>query len=125
MGASCAGGVPPGSGPAGDTRGETGLVLPRQLPRSTPGIAIHEAFHAFQKEHHPTWAADEMQFFVNPITDPELLGLRRLESEALRRALGSDHQTEGACWAALAMELRHERFQKMPPGAAAYERAAS
>jgi hypothetical protein len=104
---------------------ETAVLMASTLQGSlegAAGIAIHEAFHAFQKEHHPTWAADEMQFFVYPITDPELLGLRRLESEALRRALGSDHQTEAACWAALAMELRHERFQKMPPGAAAYER---
>jgi hypothetical protein len=84
--------------------------------------AVHEAFHAYQRTHHPAWAGNEMDFFVYPVDDAELLSLRRLESEALRRALRADGVAAAACWAALAVALREERFVAMPVRAAAYER---
>gem|GEM_PF-195155 len=89
---------------------------------SQAGILIHEAFHVYQREHHPGWQANEVELFTYPSDDPELLALRRMETEALRRALGSDQREEAACWGRIALDLRSERFTHMPPGAAAYER---
>ncbi|HEV2121173.1 MAG TPA: hypothetical protein VGW38_00165, partial [Chloroflexota bacterium] len=54
------------------------------------GILIHEAFHVYQREHHPAWQANEAELFTYPVDDAELLTLRRMEAEALRRALATD-----------------------------------
>lgn len=62
-------------------------------------VALHEAFHVFQRERHPGWQANEADLFVYPTTDTERLALRRLETEALRRALAAPDSTESACWA--------------------------
>lgn len=86
------------------------------------GTLIHEAFHVFQRAHHHSWAANEADLFTYPVSDAHLLTLRRLESEALRRALGASSSDEAKCWGAAAMALRHERFLKLPTGGAAYER---
>lgn len=84
-------------------------------------LVIHEMFHVFQDARHPDWGANEAELFVYPMEDVDLLGLRRLETEALRRALG----TSGAAvagWSASALELRYERFGRLPEGSVAYER---
>lgn len=86
------------------------------------GILIHEAFHVFQRAHHPSWAANEADLFTYPVNDAELLSLRRLESEALRRGLLARSRDQAACWARSALELRRERFSRLPAGASAYER---
>lgn len=75
-----------------------------------------------QREHYPTWTANEVELFVYPIEDAKLLGLRRLESEALRRALLAQGPEEAACWVATALAMRRERFGGLPDGAVAYER---
>lgn len=76
----------------------------------------------FQREHYPTWTANEVELFVYPIEDAKLLGLRRLESEALGRALLAQGSEEAACWVATALAMRRERFGGLPDGAVAYER---
>ena len=86
------------------------------------GVLIHEAFHVFQRSHHPGWTANEADLFTYPVTDAQLLTLRRLETEALRRALSANGQDQAACWAEVAMELRHRRFADLPANAVAYER---
>lgn len=86
------------------------------------GILIHEAFHVFQRAHHRPWAANEADLFTYPVSDGALLTLRRLESEALRRALLAGTRSRAECWAGTAINLRHERFARLPAGAAAYER---
>lgn len=86
------------------------------------GTLIHEAFHVFQRAHHHSWAANEADLFTYPVKDPNLLTLRRLESEALRRALGASSRDAAKCWAAASMTLRHDRFLKLPASGAAYER---
>jgi hypothetical protein len=104
---------------------ETAVLMATTLERSVhaaAGTAIHEAFHAFQRQRHPGWVADEMDFFGYPVTDAEALARRRLESEALRRALDAGEDAASACWARVALDLRHERYGMMPPGAATYER---
>lgn len=86
------------------------------------GILIHEAFHVFQRAHHPSWSANEADLFTYPVKDAELLTQRRLESEALRRALLARTSDDEGCWARAAVNLRHERFSRLPASAAAYER---
>jgi hypothetical protein len=86
------------------------------------GILIHEAFHVHQREHHPAWQANEAELFTYPVDDPGLLALRRLEAEALRRALAAEPREHAICWGRTALSFRRERFARLPAGAAAYER---
>src|SRR3990172_4061130 len=55
--------------------------------RARAAVVIHETFHVFQRLRHPTWVGNEAELFVYPVANASLLQLRRLESEALRRAL--------------------------------------
>ena len=98
------------------------LAPGRSLPlRERAALVVHEMFHVFQRERHPDWRADELELFVYPFEDAGGLELRRLESEALRRA--ADGARGGAaCWARTALDLRRERFARMPAGSARYER---
>lgn len=85
-------------------------------------MAIHQAFVSFQAERHPTWTDHGSELLVYAVADTDLIGLRLLEWEALHRALAAKNETTAACWAGLAIELRDERFKRMPPGAVATER---
>src|SRR6185369_6768280 len=84
----------------------------------------HETFHVFQRQHHPTWTGNEAELFLYPVDDPDLLTGRRLETEALRRALAAPERHGAACWASRAMEQRRGRFARMPAGSVAYERGS-
>jgi hypothetical protein len=90
--------------------------------REQAALLIHETFHVYQKQAHPKWAANEGELFLYPFDDAEALALRRLESQALVRALAARQDREVRCWSEGAMRLRAERFQRMPAGAAGYER---
>ncbi len=81
-------------------------------------VAIHEAFHVFQRVHHPEWQANEADLFVYPVDDAGLLMLRRTETEALRQAI----EEMSPCWARLAMAMRAERFARMDSASIEYER---
>ena len=87
-------------------------------------LLLHEAFHVFQARRHPKWGGNEVDLFLYPVEDAEALGLRRLESAALRRALAAGNGPGAAAWAARALELRRERFRLLPESAAAYERGS-
>lgn len=50
------------------------------------------------------------------------MALRRLETEALRRALAADDVAGAACWGRRALVLRRERYARMDSAFAAYER---
>jgi len=95
----------------------------QSLLRERAALVIHEAFHVFQRERHPKWSGDELELFVYPFDDPELLALRRTESESLRRADAARKLQDARCWARLALQMRRERFARMTKGAATYERA--
>jgi hypothetical protein len=88
------------------------------------GLLIHESFHVFQRERRPTWTANEAELFSYPVDHPELLALRRLETEALRRALAAAEAERSACWARQALEARRERFAALPAGSVGYERGS-
>ncbi|HYO77249.1 MAG TPA: hypothetical protein VE010_12355 [Thermoanaerobaculia bacterium] len=91
-------------------------------PRERAGLVVHELFHAFQQKQHPDWSANEADLFVYPLDDAQNLAAQQLELEALRRALRSSGDAS-ACWAAEALQVRRERFARLPPSSAAYERA--
>lgn len=84
--------------------------------------AVHEAFHVYQRRAHKGWAGDEGVLFLYPSEDARLLGLRRVESAALRRALAAPEAAEAACWARLALTARGERFAGMEAACSTYER---
>lgn len=85
--------------------------------------AIHEAFHVFQRKHHPRWQANEGDLFVYPVDDANLLALRRLESEALREALATASPSRAACLGRLTIDYRTKRFAAMDSAFSTYERA--
>jgi hypothetical protein len=103
-------------------------VLLGALPADSAAIhaatAVHEAFHAHQRERHPRWIADEATLFTYPADDDTLLALAKLEMEALRRGIAAGDATESARWAATALAQRQRRGARMPPEAMAYERAS-
>ncbi len=77
------------------------------------GVLVHEAFHVFQRARHPDWSANEVDFLLYPAGDGELLFLRRVESEALRRALAEKAEPAARRLAAGACRARGERFAKL------------
>lgn len=91
-------------------------------PQEIAAIAVHEAFHVFQKRRHDQWGANEADLFTYPATDAELIALRSLESECLRGALAAVSRRGAACWSVRALAYRTERFRRMPAQSAAYER---
>ena len=93
----------------------------RSLP-SLAAVAVHEAFHAYQRSHHPRWTANELDLFAYPTDAAGLLALRRLETEALRQALTAE-EAGAACWARGALALRKERYAGMDSAFSSYERA--
>jgi hypothetical protein len=94
----------------------------QRTARELAATAIHEAFHVFQRKQHPTWQANEGDLVLYPIEDARLLVLRRLETEALRRALATTGRARAACFGRLAVDYRTKRFAAMDSSFAAYER---
>jgi len=92
------------------------------LPLNLAAVAIHESFHVFQRERHPGWMGNEADLFTYPTDSVELLAQRRLETDALRRALAADDEAEMACWARQALAMRGQRYARMDSVYSAYER---
>jgi hypothetical protein len=100
------------------------------LDRDYPGrnltrlaaMAIHEAFHVFQRARHPGWSGNEGDLFSYPAEDPGLLKLRRLESKALERAVTATDPESAAGWARTAIALRAQRYQGLDSTLVVYER---
>jgi len=104
---------------------ETAVLLLDSIWASRTALAavlIHESFHSFQRRRHPTWTANEVELFTYPADAAEALAVRRLETEALRRALAAASGAASACWTREALDARARRFARLPPGAVAYER---
>ncbi len=89
--------------------------------RELAALALHETFHVFQRLHHPGWQGDEGSLFLYPVERPDLLALRRKETEALRRALAAP-EAEAACWARQALDFRAARFTLLDTRFSEYER---
>jgi hypothetical protein len=101
------------------------LIVDLRKPRSArewASVMVHETFHVFQRQRHPSWAANEGELFLYPLGDAGLLASRRLETEAFRRALAAKKVDDAFCWTGQALASRYERFGKMTAGAVGYER---
>ena len=94
----------------------------RRPPADLAAVAVHEAFHVYQRARHPGWSGNEGDLVLYPVDNAELLALRRLESAALRRALAEPDSARAACRAAAALEYRRARFAAMDSAFVAYER---
>jgi hypothetical protein len=95
-------------------------IKPAPVARQA-ALMVHEAFHVYQRQHHPDWSANEADLFLYPLDKAEALQLRRLESEALHRALDASGD-ECRCWARTALDMRAARFGQLPSAAVEYER---
>ena len=91
-------------------------------PRAWARVAVHEAFHVFQREHYPNWGGNAVHLFVYPMTNELNLQLRRVETLALRTALLSTDPEDVACWTRAAIRARKERFGFIDSASVAYER---
>ena len=98
--------------------GTRGRITSRELA----AIALHEAFHVFQRKQHPMWQANEGDLLLYPVDDAKLLALRRLETETLRRALATTDTARAACLGRLTIDYRTQRFAAMDSVFVAYER---
>ncbi len=102
------------------------VILDRPQPDRSfldlAAVAIHEAFHVYQRARHPGWIGNEADLFTYPTDSVDILALRRLETEALRQALAAEDAAGAACWAREALALRRKRFAGMDPAFVAYER---
>ena len=85
-------------------------------------VALHEAFHVFQRRRHPGWAGNEGVLLLYPAEDARLLALRRQESAVLRRALAAVDAKQAACWTRHALALRRDRFAATDSAFVQYER---
>ena len=93
-----------------------------QAPTVLASLAIHEAFHVYQQACHPTWQGNEVVLYLYPVDDANLLSLRRMETEALRRALAANGVQKKRCWTLRALKARQDRYAGMSPEFSAYER---
>lgn len=93
-----------------------------QSPTVIASLAIHEAFHVYQQACHPTWQGNETVLYLYPVDDADLLSLRRMETEALRRALAANGSEEKRCWTLRALRARQDRYAGMDPEFSTYER---
>jgi hypothetical protein len=91
-------------------------------PKRWAAVMAHETFHAFQRTRHKTWSANEGDLFTYPFDNVDALAARRLEFEALRRALAAPDKVSAACWARTALAERTARFARLGDAASTYER---
>ncbi len=93
----------------------------RESPRILMGTLIHEQFHVFQALLHPDWLPNDAHLFSTPADTADSILQRRLEVEALKRAVLSDDMEEARGWAAAGLAYRLERHRSLPPNLARYE----
>jgi hypothetical protein len=85
------------------------------------GIIIHEQFHVFQRLKHPDWRPNDGHLFNYPLDTPEMLALRRLETEALRRAVSAQIHEEASGWVKEALRWRDKRHHLLDDVLIQYE----
>ncbi len=90
-------------------------------PTVLAAVALHEAFHVFQRQRHSGWGSNEADLFRYPTEEAGLLALRRLESEALSRSLRARKRSQVACWAREAIAVRRQRFAALDSAFSGYE----
>lgn len=91
-------------------------------PKDSAALLIHEAFHVYQRAHHPRWIGDETQAFLYPLENLSVVTDRKLEDRSLLHAITATTPAETRCWARKAMAYRTARMKHLPQDVAAYER---
>ena len=99
----------------------TVIANEKRTPRELAALVVHELFHAYQKQKHPRWSANEVDLFLYPVDDPTNLAAQRLELSALQR--GTTSREDAACWAASALDIRKARLARLDASSGNYERA--
>lgn len=94
----------------------------KSSPEARAALVAHEGFHVFQGTTGRNWGANEVHLFTYPVDNSHLLALRRLETEALRRAFETGEIEETRAWALCALGLRGKRFALMDPASQEYEK---
>ena len=89
---------------------------------SLAAVALHEAFHVFQREHHKGWVGNEGDMFTYPVDDARRLALRRLETDALRKAHLAVNAGDASCWTRAFVALRAARYDGLDSAFSRYER---
>lgn len=84
-------------------------------------VAIHEAFHAYQRQHHPRWQANEGALFAYPVDDERVAMTVGEEVAALRHAVAAPNAGESAGWARTALAARTQRAAILAPELRQYE----
>jgi hypothetical protein len=93
----------------------------RYTPKDMAGIIVHEQFHIFQRTRHQGWRQNDGVLLFYPKETKDALFLRRVEKEALKRAVTANDQKEIVGWAIVAMDYRKERLEKVSEEYAKYE----
>jgi hypothetical protein len=88
-------------------------------PAAIAALALHEAFHVFQRHALPQWAANEAALFMYPLDNAPLVAEGLIEEWALEQALRTADPAE---WVALALRERTGRHAAMPDEAVEWER---
>ncbi|GJM18153.1 MAG: hypothetical protein DHS20C14_03660 [Phycisphaeraceae bacterium] len=97
---------------------------PDAQPDAFLRLMVHESFHVHQNRSLSAHAAaNEASLFTFPTTDGEELGARRLEVEALERALDARDDAGRRAWGARFVSLRRGRQEHLSDAEAEYERA--
>lgn len=89
-------------------------------PTTLAAVAMHEAFHVYQRARHASWIGNEGNVFLYPVDDATVLSLRRLESAALQRALTAPDSAAAACWTRVTLDYRRARFAAMDTAFSTY-----
>jgi hypothetical protein len=97
-------------------------LSPESPPEKQAALVAHEGFHVFQGTTGRKWGANEADLFTYPVDEARLLALRRLETEALRRAFEAGEKEAIQAWALCALRLRDKRFALLDSASQAYER---
>jgi hypothetical protein len=111
--------------PIGEVRTAT-LVLtiePGRAVELEASYLLHEVFHLFSKQRHPTWSPNEMLRYSYPIADQESYFLLIYEEELLARAVEADDDDVAASWAMAALTARRDRVRSLAPEHLEYDNA--
>ena len=94
----------------------------KYTPKDLAGIIAHEQFHVFQRTKHPGWRQNDGVLLFYPEETKEALFLRRIEKEALKRAVLATDKRAITGWAITALDYRKERLDMIPALFGNYER---
>ncbi|RKN70632.1 hypothetical protein [Paenibacillus ginsengarvi] len=88
----------------------------------TASIVLHEMFHVFQAVHCTDRGGNLSAMFVYPADNAREIGLRRLETKAISKALSAVDSKIARGWCAEGLRIRQQRYEALPGEYAEFER---